>query len=629
LARRRVVVTGLGIVAPVGGSGSALIHDLTIRNVTGDGISLASFARLEDNGDTTVSFNATINRVNFEDVAGNDIVLDAFTNEDLNLPTVNLDEVLNIANVTSTGNGSAGVVLSDTHVGGTFNLNQYNYTGAAGSTNGLLLTDIAGSVSSVNTTIRGSNGTGTAIEVQNGTGNINFQSTVLIDDYVGRGVFINGGDAGTITFAGDIDDHTGGRSIEVTGRSGGTVTFSSTNSVDDDGAGIRVANNTGGTINFQGTYDLDTTTNAAVTITNNTGATINMTGLDIDTTSGAGFIATGGGTLGVTGVANSITTTTGRGLEIQNMTIAAGGATFQNVNVDGAANGILINNTTGGQITIGNGVNDGDGGSLTTTGNAIEITNAANVDLNDIRVVNSGMGTALVATHTNATAFDLRVDNLDVDAAAMAMDINANGSGKFDLFVTGGTMAAAVDFEANGSGNIDFTFQNAQITTNNNDIAFRLELDSLADDANIRIVNNEITTGDANAFLLDASPSVASIVDFLFDQNTLSNDSATARTAQMQAANSTRLNATVTDNTFSSNGGAENLLIESVSANTRIDLNLNGNTAAGAPTTLRLLLTNGTFNVVDRDDANANNGNDVVFDPNIAAFGDITSVPTP
>src|SRR5690606_17304318 len=105
---------------------------------------------------------------------------------------------------------------------------------------------------------------------------------------------------------------------------------------------------------------------------------------------------------------------TGRGLEIQNMTIATGGASFQDVNVDGAVNGIRLNNTTGGQITVGNGINDGDGGSLTTTGNAIEVINTANVDLNDIRVVSAG-GSALKAEHTNATAYDLRVDNLDVD----------------------------------------------------------------------------------------------------------------------------------------------------------------------------------------------------------------------
>src|SRR5690606_2435337 len=152
------------------------------------------------------------------------------------------------------------------------------------------------------------------------------------------------------------------------------------------------------------------------------------------------------------------------------------------------------NNTTGGQITVGNGINDGDGGSLTTTGNAIEVINTANVDLNDIRVVSAG-GSALKAEHTNATAYDLRVDNLDVDAAGMAIEADANGTGKFDLFVTGSTLLSEVDFEGNTSGNIDFTFQNSEITTGNDDVALRIDLDSQVDDADITIRNNTISTG--------------------------------------------------------------------------------------------------------------------------------------
>ena len=625
-----------GIVAAPGGSGSALIHDLTIENVTGDGISLASFARLEDDGDTTVSFNVTINEVDFDNVGVNDIELDATTAADLDDPDVTLDEVINVANVTSTGNDGAGVVLSNTHTDGTtigsFNLNQYEYTGDAGSDNGVLLTNIAGNVSSVNTTISGGGAGGAAIEIQNATGaSINFQSTVLVENYAGTAVLIDGGDAGTITFAGDIDDHTGSRSIDVMNRAGGTVMFSSTNNVDDDGGGIRVANNNLGNaaINFQGTYILDTTTNVAVLATNNTGATINFTGLDINTTTGDGFVATGGGTLGVSGLTNEIDTTTGRGLVIQDMTIAAGGAEFERVTVtDGATNAIVIEDTIGGEITVGRGANDGDGGVITTDGNAIVITNAANVNLNDIRVVNSS-GNALFVTHDNATAFDLTVDNLDVNAATRAIDVNSSGGGNFSLDVTRSDLQAEVDFEASGSGNIVFTFDNSEIATGNDEVAFRIDLDSQVDNANITIADNtDISTGDANAFVFN-SAGVAKTVNFLFDDNDLANDSGTNRTAEIQASSSTLLNARVRDNSFSNTGAAENLLIESVSGGTTINLELNGNSAVGGNITLHLLETAGTFNVVDRDDANANNGNDVVFSPDISDFGNIDEVPTP
>lgn len=618
-----------GIVAATGGSGSAFIHNMTIENLTGDGISLTSFERMEDNGDTTVSFNVTINEIDFENVGGNDIELDATTAADLDSPTVTLDEVINVANVTSIGNDGIGLVLSDTHTGGTFNLNQYDYTGDAGSTGGVRLTDIVGSVSAVNTTIAGGSAGGVGIDLQNVTStNVNFQSTVLVDEYVGTAVRVNGGDDGTITFAGDINN-IANQSIVVTGRSGGTVTFSSTNNVNDDGAGILVQNNTGGTINFQGVYDLDTTTSDAVTVDNNTGATVNFTGLDITTTAGDGFVATGGGTLGVSGITNEISASTGRGLVIQDMTIASGGASFNTVSVsNGATNAIVIEDTTGGQITVGQGINDGDGGVITTTGDAIVITNAANVDLNDIRVASSG-GTALLVTHDNASAFDVRADNLDVDAATVAIDANADGTGKFDLFVTGSNLESEVDFEANGSGNIDFTFQNTTITTNNNDIGFDLELDSLVDDADITVTGNTIVTGNASAYRMVVQGNIAKTVDFLFNNNVFTNSSADA-TADISVAGTSTLNANVTNSTLNNNGAGLEYYTLSNSGAAVINLNLDNNTADAGGGAFTLENLNGDFNVVDLANVGTNNTGTVNLLPNAAAFDDIPGpVPTP
>ncbi|MEX2169621.1 MAG: hypothetical protein WD851_09935 [Pirellulales bacterium] len=622
-----------GIVAAAGGSGSALIHDLTIENVTGDGISLTSFARLEDDGDTTVSFNVTINEIEFENVGGTDIELNAFTAEDLSSSDVALDEDIAITNVTSTGNNGIGVFLTDTHTEGTkvgaFALDEYEYDGGAGSDQGLLFNNIEGTVAVSDTEITGGSAAGVGIDLQNVTStNVNFQSTVLVDDYVGTAVRVNGGDAGAITFAGDINNNAN-RSIIVTGRGGGSVSFTSTNTVNDDGGGILVQNNTGGTINFQGTYDLDTVNNDAVVVETNTGATINFTGLDINTAAGSGdgFRAIGGGTLGVTGTTNRITTATGRGLEIQNMTIAGGGATFQNVTVNGAVNAIVLSNLTGGQVLIGNGINDADGGTLTTTGDAIQITNTANVDLNDIQVT-SAVGNALLVNHSNATVFDLTVDNLDVNAATRAIDVNSTGSGNFDLLVTRSTLQSEFDFEASGSGEVDFTFQDSQITTGNNDTGLRVDIDSLVTNPDIVINDNVITTLDANAFLFTAAGS-AKIVDFQFDDNALNNNSGTNRTAEITAQGSVLLNATVRENTFTNVLAAENLLVESISAGTTVNLNLDGNLAMGGDLMLHLVETAGAFNVVDRDNADANNNNQVDFFPAIGNFGDIPPFATP
>ncbi len=96
-----------------------------------------------------------------------------------------------------------------------------------------------------------------------------------------RGVDINGG-SGSFSYSGPISTSGAGRSVEVTNRTGGTATFSG--AVTDTGSGINLGSNTGATINFSGGITASTGTNAA-------------------------FAASGGGTVNVTGSANTLTTT--------------------------------------------------------------------------------------------------------------------------------------------------------------------------------------------------------------------------------------------------------------------------------------------------------------------------------
>ena len=85
----------------------------------------------------------------------------------------------------------------------------------------------------------------------------------------------------------------------------GTVTHAGT--VNDTVDGVELLNNTAGTINLLGTYTLNTGTHTAVTITGNANAAnLSLTNLAINTTSGTGFLATGGGTLAVSGTTNGI-----------------------------------------------------------------------------------------------------------------------------------------------------------------------------------------------------------------------------------------------------------------------------------------------------------------------------------
>ena len=66
-----------------------------------------------------------------------------------------------------------------------------------------------------------------------------------------------------------------------------------------------------------------------------------------------------------TTIVNTITTTTGVGLNVANTSIGAAGLTFRSISVNGAANGVILN-TTG--ATAG----------LTVTGNGGVCTTAAN-----------------------------------------------------------------------------------------------------------------------------------------------------------------------------------------------------------------------------------------------------------
>ena len=197
-------------------------------------------------------------------------------------------------------------------------------------------------------------------------------------------VTMNGGAlSGATSQAVDID--TGTASITYAG------TFNSTR-------GIFVANKTGGTVTFSGgTKTLNTGANAAVSLTSNGGTTINFTGggLDIDTTGGGGFVATGGGAINVTGSNNRLTTMSGTALALSGgTTIGSGALTFRDIAANGAVNAIVLNGTGSNGLTVtGDGTlaRNASGGTIqNTTDDAIALTNASNVTLQSMSLINNG-----------------------------------------------------------------------------------------------------------------------------------------------------------------------------------------------------------------------------------------------
>ncbi|HEX2473982.1 MAG TPA: hypothetical protein VHK01_04520, partial [Lacipirellulaceae bacterium] len=220
--------------------------------------------------------------------------------------------------------------------------------------------------------------------------------------------------------------------------------------------------------------EVDATGADGVELTNNTGATLNFTELDIQTTTGRGFVATGGGTLGATGTANTISTMTGTGLELSGMTIAGTGAAFQTVTVNGATNAVTLENLTGGQVTVGS--TTGGVSSLTTTGDTIMLENVANADFNNVDVTSSG-GRGVFANHLAAAtgAMDITFNDLNLPSSSgLGIDVDGASAQQFNLRINSSTIVESVDIDSTGSGAFKVLLDNADITTAGTDVALSL-----------------------------------------------------------------------------------------------------------------------------------------------------------
>jgi len=112
-----------------------------------------------------------------------------------------------------------------------------------------------------------------------------------------------------------------------------------------------------------------TESSQGINLTSNGTGTIRFDGGIVASTTGinTAFNATGGGTVAVTGAANTLTTTTGTALIVQNTTIHADDLTFQSISANEAPNGIALNNTgsLGSLVVTGDGDGNPDGGGGT------------------------------------------------------------------------------------------------------------------------------------------------------------------------------------------------------------------------------------------------------------------------
>ena len=233
-------------------------------------------------------------------------------------------------------------------------------------------------------------GTGQALLLSTGTVNGTFASVSSTSGASGISLTtING--AITIS-SGSLANNATGLNLNAGTASltyDGTITNSSANLVN-------IQSKTGGTVDLNGAISSGAGARG-ISLTNNTGTTIRFDGgLSLNTGVNNAFNASGGGTLNITQdnstIINTITTTTGFGLQITNTTIGANGVSFRSISVNGStSSGIGLNNTGAGAFTVtGIGTTAASGGTIQNVSlRGIEIISAQNISLNNIQLTNA------------------------------------------------------------------------------------------------------------------------------------------------------------------------------------------------------------------------------------------------
>lgn len=488
--------------------------------------------------------------------------------------------------------------------------------------------------------------------IEDSNGSITFDSATSISKFGSTDFEVDSG-TGTISFAGDIINSSvvdpldaSGRSVHIHDVTGGSVNFTAASSINDDNDGMLVENNGTAAISFLGTNTFDTTGDA-IRLTNNdvggTNATMTFSGLNVKASgTGRGFVAELGGTVAVTGTTNVIDTENGTGLSITNMTIGSA-VDFNKVTVDGGtgpANAIVLQTLTGGQVAIGPASGAvGAGGQLKSTGDAIVIENAQNVDIRQMQVISAG-GDGMQITHTAGatTDMDITIDGLNVLAATgTAMNVAGGSTNPFDLRITDGDLESNVVIALTGSGHFGLLVDNTDINSTGTTDAFSLSQSGSAQDADVTFRNgNNFVAVDANALLIDSAGASGKTFTMLIADSSFANNSATNASADITARQTSLMNATVQGNTFTNSSGAgDNFNITSNGAAAFMRLNLGGtgadrNTAAGGTGTYQLHeLAASDFDVFEKTDTfnDLRNTGTVVTDPNDAAFDDLLVAP--
>ncbi|MES0180233.1 hypothetical protein NKJ86_16750 [Mesorhizobium sp. M0025] len=330
-------------------------------------------------------------------------------------------------NATSNGTGTVTVIGSGNTIS----------TGSGVAVNLDSVAIAAGGVTFASTN-KGAGGTSAVIlDTVTGSGAIDLGTGALVGGTsavirIGDGLgTANSGGTAAFTYAGAITSGSTGQAVNIQDRAltAGNITLSGNITHNAAGQiGILLGDNVAGIITFSGaSKSITSTTAAGVSLSDNAGATINFTngGLVIATTSGAGFSATGpgpaattGGTMTVQGTGNTIVSGTGTALNVANTTIGAGDVTFRSIASNGAANGIVLNNTgtSGNLVVTGTGATGGSGGTIqNSTGDGVSLTDTQDVSLSNM-IISDNAGNGIKGLRVNGVVLNGLTLNSNADA---------------------------------------------------------------------------------------------------------------------------------------------------------------------------------------------------------------------
>ena len=418
--------SGSGIYG-TGALGVNTLDVLTVQNSTLAGIRL-------DNASGTVTWNS--GTINNNAAAGVDIINGGSVNF-----TYGGDITQTAGAMVNVAGGHNGTLI--------FNTGTLNATGGTG----LQFDNADGAYTFNGTTTL--NGGDAGIDILNGSsGSFSFSAGASITNPTGDAFHVNGSAPALINYFGSISSNAA-QAVSITnGVAAACGTQNFTGSITATGAGILINNCNAGTITFSGsTNNFNTFANPAVEVTN-IGAAVKFTGgnLTINATSGHGFfVNNGGGTVEVTGNNNTVVTTTGLAVQISQVSVGAGGVTFKSVNA-GGTNGIILSNTgTTGTFTVTGTGTAGSGGTINTSGNAVQIAG-----LTSLSFMNITGGTGIIGGGTMA------VDTVSVTGTGSALSLNtATVTGNFSS--VGGTTSGVGVTLNSVSGN--FTVLGGTLTT--------------------------------------------------------------------------------------------------------------------------------------------------------------------